>query len=218
MRLSAHLIADAPTVINPEGKYTLQLRDLQIPYLENLGITADKFAVIDLTNNDILDLANIPTLRNLEVLLVANNAIGNIDKLDLPSLHSLSLANNKVVKFSQLFNLHHLPIHDLVLWRNPITKHEEYRLFVVWMFPSLKVLDFNKVKQKERLEAAKRFGSIDSPTAEAAALLSESATFTPASKPTPALSDAERKKLLFALESADSIDEIERIESLLKMH
>lgn len=41
-------------MLNAENQLTLQLRNLQIPQIENLGITQDKFSVIDLTGNDIV--------------------------------------------------------------------------------------------------------------------------------------------------------------------
>ena len=60
MRLTAQVINEAPEILNPEGKLTLLLRDLQITELENLAITQNKYQVIDLSNNDLISLGNIP--------------------------------------------------------------------------------------------------------------------------------------------------------------
>lgn len=234
MRLTSQLISNAPTLINPEGQFTIQLRNLKIPYIENLGITQDKFDVIDLTNNEIVELSNIPlTFKKLGVLLLANNNISTIDRLkELPNLSSISLVNNNIHDFKSLVNLTEvLNLTNLSLLNNPVTSLNDYRLFVIWLLPSLKILDFNKVKQKERIEATEKFGSSLQNANELArsllkqlkANVSESADKAAPSKEQRQLdhtinklTDEERVKLLHDLENADSIDEIERIEAALK--
>ena len=80
MRLTAQVINEAPEILNPEGKLTLLLRDLQITELENLAITQNKYQVIDLSNNDLISLGNIPKrFNNLQCLLLSNNNISYID-------------------------------------------------------------------------------------------------------------------------------------------
>jgi len=46
----------------------------------------------------------------------------------------------------------------LSLLGNPVTKKENYRLYVIWLCPRLKVLDFKKVKPAERERANQLFG------------------------------------------------------------
>lgn len=214
MRLTATLIEGAPTVINPLGQYTIQLRNLKIPYIENLGILQDKFDVIDLTGNELTELATIPPFsRKLTTLLVANNSIASIGELtDLPNLSTIALTSNNIASFTDIVSLRLVPsLTNLSLVNNPVTGQEHYRLFVIWLLPSLKVLDFQKVKQAERLLATERFGaSFTDSTALAKGLLSS------APQPKKKLSHEERIALMKRLETADSIDEIEVIEQALK--
>lgn len=230
MRLTAQVIQDAPTIINPEGQLTIQLRNLKIPYLENLGITNDKFEVIDFTNNELIELGNIPpSFKKLGTLLLANNNITVINSFgsnDLVNLSSISLINNNVQSFADIKHLQNLKsLDNLALLNNPITSHEHYRLFVIWLLPSLKVLDFAKVKLRERKQVADLFGdSFTHPTSLAKSLLgiaSNNLLITSKEErqldsTVKKLTEDDRIKLLHDLESADSIDEIERIESALK--
>lgn len=45
----------------------------------------------------------------------------------------------------------------LSLLRNPITTLKHYRLYTIYKMPNLRVLDFKKIKQKEKQEATKLF-------------------------------------------------------------
>lgn len=214
MRLTATLIDGAPTVINPLGQYTIQLRNLKIPYIENLGILQDKFEVIDLTGNELTELATIPPFsRKLTALLVANNNIASIGELaDLPNLSTIVLTNNRIASFSDIVSLRLVPsLTNLSLVNNPVTGQEHYRLFVIWLLPSLKVLDFQKVKQAERLLAGEKFGASFAESSDLAKGLLSSAALQPKK-----LSHEERIALMKKLETANSIDEIEAIEQALK--
>lgn len=213
MRLTSLLIDHAPTVINPQGQYTIQLRNLKIPYIENLGILQDKFDVIDLTGNELVELAGLPPASHkLRVLLLANNNITTISDIqDLPNLSTIALTNNKVASFRDILGLAHLPsLTNLSLVGNPVSGLEHYRIFVIWLLPSLTVLDFQKVKQAERQQGSEKFGaSLSGATALAQSLLGAG----PGPKK---LSDDDRIRLIQKLETADSIDEIEAIELALK--
>jgi U2 small nuclear ribonucleoprotein A' len=57
--------------------------------------------------------------------------------------------------FSELTNLTRLSLVG-----NAVTRLPDYRLYVIALLPRLRVLDFNKVKAQERLDALKRFGVI----------------------------------------------------------
>ena len=48
--------------------------------MENLAATNDQFACIDLTDNDITKLDELPQLLRLETLMLANNRISRITK------------------------------------------------------------------------------------------------------------------------------------------
>ena len=43
--------------------------------------------------------------------------------------------------------------------RNPVTARDNYRLFVIYHMPNLKVLDFARVRAEERAQAQEVFGS-----------------------------------------------------------
>lgn len=68
-----------------------------------------------------------------------------------------------LVPLGNLTNLVHL-----VLLENPVTRKENYRLFVVWQCPSVRYLDYERVKDAERKSAAKLFGTQEDPTPLAA--------------------------------------------------
>ena len=51
---------------------------------------------------------------------------------------------------------------------------KDYRLFTIHKFPNLKTLDFQKVKESERIEANKLFGDIKIPEKVAEKKIEES--------------------------------------------
>lgn len=233
MRLTSQVLSDAPIIINPEKQVTIQLRSLKIPYLENLGITRDKFEVIDLTDNELIELSNLPKLNNLKVLLVGNNNITGINNDNLPSnlphLQTISFINNNINKFSDIYILSKCKsLTNVTFIGNPITETTNYRSFIIWLIPTLKVLDFDKVKQKEQMKAKELFGvSHDSPTELASSIL-DSADFVSAmgeggsknetnlKEIGKKLTDDDKAKLLEELGTAESLEDIERIEKALK--
>lgn len=222
MKLTAQVIQNAPNIINPEGKLTLVLRNLQISFIENLDVTQDNFAVIDFSNNELVDLGGVAALPALETLLLANNNISNISGIG-SSLVSMSLVNNNISKFSQLLELRKVPLTSLLMTGNPVAREHHFRLFLVWLIPTLKVLDCQKVKESERKEARELFGgSFDEATAAATALMHGGAVVA-VEKSTrlmantvQKLTQEEKAKLISDLEKADSMEEIERISAALK--
>ena len=60
MRLSADLIQKCAQYLNPLNQFHLDARGYRLPYLENLAATNDQFACIDLTDNDIARLDELP--------------------------------------------------------------------------------------------------------------------------------------------------------------
>lgn len=68
-----------------------------------------------------------------------------------------------LVPLGKLSNLVHL-----VLLENPVTRKENYRLWVVWTCPTVRYLDYERVKNAERKEAAKLFGTEEDPSPVAA--------------------------------------------------
>jgi len=161
MRLTAELITRAGTYLNPLKDREINLRGQKISVIENLGATQDQFDSIDLSDNEIAKLENIPLLNRVRTLLLNNNKISRLEKglgASLPNLETLVLTHNG---FSQLHEL--LPLSEfkslryLSLIDNMAAKKQYYRLYVIYQMPRLKTLDYVKVKQRERVAAEKLF-------------------------------------------------------------
>ncbi|XP_077212369.1 U2 small nuclear ribonucleoprotein A [Tasmannia lanceolata] len=163
VRLTADLIWKSPHFFNAVGERELDLRGNKIPVIENLGATEDQFDTIDLSDNEIVKLENFPYLSRLGTLFINNNRITRINPNIgeyLPKLHSLILTNNRLVNLAEIDPLASLQkLQTLSLLDNNITKKPNYRLYVINKLKRLRLLDFKKVKQKERTEAEKLFAS-----------------------------------------------------------
>mmetsp|Transcript_4330 Transcript_4330/g.5679 ORF Transcript_4330/g.5679 Transcript_4330/m.5679 type:complete len:422 (-) Transcript_4330:381-1646(-) len=163
MRLTADLILRAEASINPCKERELNLRGFKIPVIENIGATQDMFDTIDFSDNEIKRLENFPRMERLTTLLLNNNHISKIAstlKDQLPNLTTLILTNNRVHHLAELDALEGLSKLTMIsLLENPVVRRQHYRLYVIQRCPALKFLDFRKVKQKERAEAARLFKS-----------------------------------------------------------
>ncbi|KAJ4757184.1 U2 small nuclear ribonucleoprotein A [Rhynchospora pubera] len=180
VRLTADLIWKSPHFFNAIKDRELDLRGNKIAVIENLGATEDQFDTIDLTDNEIVKLENFPFMNRLGTLLINNNRITRINPNIgefLPNLHTLILTNNRLVNLVEIDPLASLPnLKFLSLLDNNITKKPNYRLYVIHKLKHLRLLDFRKVKHKERMEAAKLFATKE---AEEAAKKVPAKTFTP---------------------------------------
>lgn len=180
VRLTADLIWKSPHFFNAIKERELDLRGNKIAVIENLGATEDQFDTIDLSDNEIVKLENFPYLNRLGTLLLNNNRITRINPSIgefLPKLHSLVLTNNRLLNLAEIDPLASFPkLQFLSLLDNNITKKPNYRLYVIHKLKSLRVLDFKKVRQKERVEAANLFASKE---AEEDVKKSALKTFTP---------------------------------------
>lgn len=78
MRLTAELLAAAPAYMNPLKQREINLRGFKIAHIENLGVTNDEYEVIDLSDNEVTKLDNLPTLARLTMLLLSNNRINKV--------------------------------------------------------------------------------------------------------------------------------------------
>lgn len=163
MRLSATLVAtQAEELTNTVGERCILLRQLNIPYIENLAVLGNKYDAVDLTGNHITKLANFPrnSMERLQSLYLADNAIEAIDgknlSKSLTNLQNLDLSGNKIGILGEVSKLNALKkLEILSLVGNPVTRKQHYRLYVINQIDSLKILDYQKVTQKERAQATR---------------------------------------------------------------
>ncbi len=83
-------------------------------------------------------------MNNNKVIKIAHD-IG----VSLPSLHTLILAGNRIAEIDDLQGLASLKsLRFLSLVDNPLTKRVDYRLRVIHLLPSLRLLDYRKVSHQ----------------------------------------------------------------------
>jgi U2 small nuclear ribonucleoprotein A' len=245
MRLTAELINAAPAYINPIKERELSLRGFKIPAIENLGVTKDQYETIDLSDNEIVRVTNFPVLNRLQCLLLNNNRISRIDSNlgeFLPKLTALILSNNKINNLSDLEALADLPhLTHVSFLNNPVAGQSNYRSYVISRLPKLKVLDFTKVKPKEREAAKALFGTVERKKESKNAGEKQDSVMFDAQSPNPANSSQkplaaaktfipgeginivqtkgptpdQKAKILAAINNAKSLQEIERLEKML---
>ncbi|KAK5657767.1 hypothetical protein OQA88_2840 [Cercophora sp. LCS_1] len=231
MRLTAELINNSLSYLNPLKEREMDLRGHRIPAIENLGVAGPHDA-FDLTDNDIQILGNFPLSPRVQTLLLARNRIAVIQPslpANIPNLKNLVLASNNLSELADLDVLAKFArLTHLVLVDNPVTKKEHYRYWVVWRCPTVRFLDYTKVKDAERQRAKELFGAADAPTELASSIMGlKSKTFDVTAAASSAsgasasrlsrlkLTDKERKKLQDMIKKADSLEEIIRLEKAL---
>ncbi|KAJ9623239.1 U2 snRNP complex subunit [Taxawa tesnikishii (nom. ined.)] len=230
MRLSAELIQNSLSYLNPLNERELDLRGHKIPTIENLGVASPQDA-IDFTDNDITVIANFPKSPRLQSLYFARNRISSIDARvtnNIPNLKTLVLTQNQISELADLDPLAGLrKLTHLTLIDNPVTSKENYRYWVLYRCPSVRFLDFQKVKDAERQKAKELFGTTEEPTdlaKKVAAIRSNKpAAYTSAA---PALngagknfsvrmSDKDRKRVERMVRNAKTLQEITVLEKAL---
>ncbi|KAL2873561.1 U2 snRNP complex subunit [Colletotrichum sp. CLE4] len=233
MRLTAELIKGSLSYLNPLKERELDLRGHRIPAIENLGV-AGPHDSIDFTDNDIQVLGNFPLSARLSTLLLAHNRVASIQASlpqAVPNLQQLVLASNQIAQLADLDVLAGFKrLTHLVLVDNPVTKKENYRYWVVWRCPTVRFLDYQKVKEAEREKARELFGTPEEPTDAAAKIMGNKSKQLDiaASNGTAGggggatsklsrikLTDKEKERLKEMIKKADSLQEIIRLEKML---
>mmetsp|Transcript_16034 Transcript_16034/g.51068 ORF Transcript_16034/g.51068 Transcript_16034/m.51068 type:complete len:240 (-) Transcript_16034:28-747(-) len=221
MRLTADLIAESRAFYNPLRERELDLRGCKIPLIENLGATKDQFDCLDLTDNDVRKLDNFPVLKRLKMILLSNNQVSRVDPAvgaQLPRLHTLILTNNKVAHFADVDALASLPaLAELSLVDNPVALKEHYRLYVIRKIPQLKVLDFRRIRPRERKAATALFAS-DEGKRFAESVQREKRTFVPGQLETAsgaAATPEQIEAIKAAIAAAKTPAEVEALEQQL---
>ncbi|KAI9179472.1 U2 snRNP complex subunit [Blastocladiella emersonii ATCC 22665] len=233
VKLTADLIQSADAFINCVDDRELNLRGRRIPAIENLGATKNQFDLINLADNEIRVLGNIPQLPRLKGLLLAGNRIATIEEgleVSVPELTSLILTNNQVSELGDLDALAPLTqLTHLSLLGNPVARNPDYRAYAIFRIPSLRVLDFERVRDAERKAARAMFTAEDGSANDRAKLHASSRSMdvdaepsgavpaVPAAKSmaTAGMSPEETAKIMEAIRNATSLDEIQRLEEQL---
>ncbi|KAI9167182.1 leucine-rich repeat domain-containing protein [Paramyrothecium foliicola] len=227
MRLTAELIKDSLSYLNPLKERELDLRGHRITAIENLGVAGPHDA-IDFTDNDIQVLGNFPLSPRITTLLLARNRIASIQASlpkSTPNLANLVLASNNVQELADVDVLAQFPrLTHLVLTDNPVAKKEHYRCWIVWRCPSVRFLDYQKVKEAERERGKELFGTAEEPTTLASSIMGKKTkTFDVSANGSAGssklsrikLTDKEKKLLQEKIKKATSLQEIIALEKEL---
>lgn len=142
----------------------------------------------------------------------------------LPQLETVVMTSNNMQELKELDPLKSVKtLRYLSLLRNPVTNKPHYRLYVINKLPQLRVLDFQRIKQRER-EAAKRMFS-GKRGQEGGSKGKKAKTFVPGGPPAgtrpvpstplpPPTRDVAAIKA--AIANARSLEEVQRLELLLR--
>ncbi|CAF9917198.1 MAG: U2 snRNP complex subunit [Heterodermia speciosa] len=232
MRLTAELIQNSLSYLNPLKDRELDLRGHKIPAIENLGVAKDQDA-IDFTDNDISTLANFPLSPRLHTLLLARNRITSIQPTlanSIPNLTCLILTQNNLAELADLDTLRHFTkLTHLSLLDNPVTRKEHYRFWIIWRCPTVRFFDYQKVRDVERARATELFGTFDEPSTLASKIMGiKSRTYDIPSTSAASngiapgdksyrvkLTEKEKKRVETLIRNAKSLQEITRLEKEL---
>ncbi|CAM9274484.1 unnamed protein product, partial [Ectocarpus fasciculatus] len=195
--------------------------------IENLAVLQDQFDLIDLSDNELRALENFPGMTRLSSLFVSNNYVCHVGCLgeQLRNLSTLVLSNNRINSLSEIDNIATLSKLELLsLTDNQVTHLPKYRLYVIFRIPSLKCLDFQKVRRVEREEAAQFFSSAAGLEFIGAVSGMKAAPDTAAKAPAPpaapaptTLTDAQKAEVRKAIQGATTREEVDIIEKQLRV-
>ncbi|MCL4129207.1 UNVERIFIED_CONTAM: hypothetical protein GTU68_056434 [Idotea baltica] len=225
VKLTPELIQQSVHHFNPVKDRELVLRGYKIPVIENLGATLDQFDTVDFSDNDVRKLDGFPHLKRLKSLLLNNNRIVRIaEDLSeyLPNLESVYMANNLIQELLDLEPLANCKrLNHLSLLGNPVTTRQHYRKFLIHKIPQLRVIDFRRVKLKEREEAKKLFK--EQRRKDLQREIKKARTFTPGGNiPTETrqqigqMSAEDQIAIRQAIADAKSMEEVEKLQHMLR--
>ena len=133
------------------------------------------------------------------------------------------LTNNHIQELADIEQLSNIQTLEFIsLLHNPVVAKQNYRLFVVHKFPNLKVLDFRKVKQKER-DSAKALFKSKRGKDQLREIEKKAKTFVPGGNMpndrksnTSGLTPEQVRNIKASITKATSLDEIERLNIMLR--
>ncbi|OAD53047.1 putative U2 small nuclear ribonucleoprotein A' [Eufriesea mexicana] len=220
VKLTPDLIQQSMQYINPVKDRELDLRGYKIPTIENLGATLDQFDTIDFSDNDIRKLDGFPLLKRIKTLFFNNNRIVRIGEgLEhcIPNLETLMLTGNMIQELGDLEPLAQLKsLTNLCLLQNPVSAKPQYRQYVVFRFPQLRLLDFRKIKMKEREAAVAYFRSKKGKEMVREIAKKVKTQTSGMSSDKPLTTPEERNKIREAITNASSLEEVQRLSKLLQ--
>merc|ERR1712023_213569 len=141
---------------------------------------------------------------------MSNNRVSKIaDSLHtaIPNLETLVLINNRISRLEELEALRSCKnLRSLALLDNPVTKIATYRLYVIHCIPSLRLLDFRRVRIKERRAARQLYADEEGKE-------KKTRTFNPGEIDTEATEKLE--KIKSAISNVKSVEEAMQLEQAL---
>ncbi|KAI9636795.1 uncharacterized protein MKK02DRAFT_45502 [Dioszegia hungarica] len=199
MRLTPEFVSQRSSHLNALKERELELRGLQIPVIENLASHQGTYDTLNLTDNSITVLGNIPLGEfcslafgwgkeeidespRLRQLHAAQNQISSISPSlpqSIPHIVTLVLSHNLIAALSTLAPLEHLVhLRHLALSSNPVADLPHYRHYTIYKAAKgqLHTLDYTRIKDAERKTANETF--IDPITAGPNALALQLSTST----------------------------------------
>ncbi|CAH8676673.1 Dynein regulatory complex subunit 3 [Schistosoma haematobium] len=127
----------------------LQLDNNIIERIEGIGhLTHLRW--LDLSFNNIEKIDGLQNLVNLEDLTLYNNRITTLENMEnLKKLQVFSIGNNYITELSNIKYLRQfLHLQSVCLHGNPISKNDDYKLYIHAMLPNLFYLDYQRTDDK----------------------------------------------------------------------
>lgn len=169
VRLTQDILERAPQITNPLGERELDLRGNGITLLDDapLALLRDSFDVLDLTDNSLHSLESFPRMERLATIIAHKNklsrlalsAVGNT-----PNVHSFVADDNMFSSLESLIALGSWKQLERVSLQgslNTVALNEDFRAFLVYLCPKLKLINFQRVLQVEKDAAVAKKASFE---------------------------------------------------------
>eukprot|EP00112_Aurelia_sp_Birch-Aquarium-sp1_P026015 Seg897.7 transcript_id=Seg897.7/GoldUCD/mRNA.D3Y31 product="U2 small nuclear ribonucleoprotein A'" protein_id=Seg897.7/GoldUCD/D3Y31 len=223
VKITVDLIEQCAQYTNAVKEREIDLRGYKISVIENMGATLDQFDCIDLSDNDIRKIEGFPLLKRLKTLLLNNNRVMRIQEnleQSIPNLETLVLTNNNISELADVEPLASVKsLRYLSLMRNPIANKQSYRFFIIHKVPQVRVLDFVRVRQREREAAERLFSSKRGEQIKKDIAAKRPKTFEP-KMPEMVKKNPQQERDVAAIKdaiaNAKSLEEVQRLEQMLK--
>lgn len=135
----------------------------------------------------------------------------------IPSLETLMLTGNMIQELGDLEPLVPLKnLTNLCLLQNPVSAKPQYRQYVIYRFPQLRLLDFRKIKKAEREGSIQYFNSKSGKEVVREIVKKVKAQAAGLSVDKPIISIDERNKIREAITNTSSLEEVEKLSRLLQ--